>query len=151
MFDNKSLPQGGVERVFMRSASRRVMIVGSEVSEQLETQLVGDGWEVRGVYDAKGAIATVRRERFDLVVLISTGKEMDVMETFFNLADIRKTLPVVFVRQAEGVDNTIEGDEYRVLPDSGLQSVEGVDGLISLLSAAKAQRSLGQDQVIRNP
>lgn len=73
------------------------------------------------------------------------------METFFNLADIRKTLPVVFVRQAEGVDNTIEGDEYRVLPDSGLQSVEGVDGLISLLSAAKAQRNLGPDQVIRNP
>ena len=134
----------------MRSDSHRVMIVGSEVSEQLETQLVGDGWEVLWVYDATSAIATVRRERFDLVVLISTGKEMDVMETFFNLADIRKTLPVVFVRQAEGVDNTIEG-EYHVLPDSGLQSVEGVDGLISLLSAAKAQRILGPDRVIRNP
>jgi DNA-binding response OmpR family regulator len=70
------------------------MIVGSEVSEQLETQLVGDGWEMLWVYDAKSAIARVRRERFDLVVLISTGKEMDVVETFFNLADIQKTLPV---------------------------------------------------------
>ena len=132
----------------MRSDSRRVMIVGSEVNEPLETRLVGDGWDVLWVYDAKSAIARVRRERFDLVVLISTGKEMDVMETYFNLADIRKTLPVVFVRQAEEVDNTIEGD---VLPDSGLQSVEGMDGLISLLSAAKAQRNLGPDQVIRNP
>ena len=132
----------------MRSDSHRVMIVGSEVNEQLETQLVGDGWDVLWVYDAKSAIARVRRERFDLVVLISTGKEMDVMETYFNLADIRKTLPVVFVRQAEEVDNTIEGD---VLPDSGLQSVEGMDGLISLLSAAKTQRNLGPDQVIRNP
>ena len=72
------------------------------------------------------------------------------LETFFNLTDIRKTLPVVFVRQAEGVDNTIES-EYRVLPDAGLQSVEGVDGLISLLSAAKAQRNLGPDRVIRIP
>lgn len=108
------------------------MIVGSEVSEQLETQLVGDGWEVLWVYDATSAIATVRRERFDLVVLISTGKEMDVMETFFNLADIRKTLPVVFVRRSEGVDNTIE-EGYRVLPDAGLQSVEGVDGLVGTL------------------
>ena len=132
----------------MRSDSHRVMIVGSEVNEQLETQLVGDGWDVLWVYDAKSAIARVRRERFDLVVLISTGKEMDVMETYFNLADIRKTLPVVFVRQAEEVDNTIEAD---VLPDSGLQSVEGMDGLISLLSAAKTQRNLGPDQVIRNP
>ena len=133
----------------MRSDSRKVMIVGSEVNEQLETQLVGDGWDVLWVYDAKSAIARVRRERFDLVVLISTGKEMDVMETYFNLADIRKTLPVVFVRQAEDVDNTIEG-EYRVLPDSGLQSVEGMDGLISLLSTAKAQSNLRPDQVIRN-
>jgi len=72
------------------------------------------------------------------------------LETFFSLTDIRKTLPVVFVRQAEGVDNTIE-EGYRVLPDAGLQSVEGVDGLISLLSAAKAQRNLGPDQVFRNP
>ena len=72
------------------------------------------------------------------------------LETFFNLTDIRKTLPVVFVRQAEGVDNTIE-EGYRVLPDAGLQSVEGVDGLISLLSAAKAQISLGPDHVVRNP
>lgn len=134
----------------MRSDSHRVMIVGSEVSEQLETQLVGDGWEVLWVYDATSAIARVRRERFDLVVLISTGKEMDVMETYFNLVDIRKTLPVVFIRQTEGVDNTI-GGEYRVLPDSGLQSVEGMDGLISLLSAAKAQRNLGSVQVTRNP
>jgi DNA-binding NtrC family response regulator len=126
------------------------MIVGSEVNEQLETYLVGDGWDVLWVCDARSAIARVRRERFDLVVLISTGKEMDVMETYFNLADIRKTLLVVFVRQVEGVDNTIE-DEYRVLPDSGLQSVEGMDGLIGLLSAAKAQRNLGPDQVVRNP
>ena len=133
----------------MRSDSRKVMIVGSEVNEPLETQLAGDGWDVLWVSDAKSAIARVRRERFDLVVLISTGKEMDVMETYFNLADIRKTLPVVFVRQAEDVDNTLEG-EYRVLPDSGLQSVEGMDGLISLLSTAKAQSNLQPDQVIRN-
>ena len=61
---------------------------------------------------------------------------------FFNLTDIRKTLPVVFVRQREGVDNTIE-EGYRVLPDAGLQSVEGVDGLISLLSAAKRRETWG--------
>jgi DNA-binding NtrC family response regulator len=126
------------------------MIVGSEVSEELENQLVGNGWAVHWVYDAKSAIAKVRRERFDLVVLISTGKEMDVMETFFNLADIRKALPVVFVRPAKGVDNALEG-EFCVLPDAGLKSVQGMDGLISLLNDGKTQRIVGPDQVIRNP
>lgn len=110
--------------------SRRMMIVGPEVSEELEAQLVNAGWAVLWVCDAGGAIARVRRERFDLVVLISTGEEMDVMETFFNLADIRKTLPVIFMRQAKAVT---EG-EFRMLPNSGLKSVQGVDGLINLLS-----------------
>jgi len=133
----------------MTSISRRVMIVGSEVIEELETQLMGNGWAVLWVYDAKSAIAKVRRERFDLVVLISTGKEMDVMETFFNLADIRKTLPVVFVGPAKGGDNAIEG-EFCMLPDAGLKSVQGLDGLIRLLNDGKAQRIVGPDQVIRN-
>ncbi|HEY7555991.1 MAG TPA: hypothetical protein VIH18_14410 [Candidatus Binatia bacterium] len=134
----------------MTFAKRKVMIVGSEVSEELETQLVGKGWAVLWVYDAKSAIAKVRRERFDLVVLISTGKEMDVMETFFNLADIRKTLPVVFVRPAKGADNAIEGEIY-VLPDAGLRLVQGLDGLISLLNDGKVQSGARPDYVVRNP
>jgi len=38
----------------------------------------------------------------------------------------------VFVGQREGVDNTIE-EGYRVLPDAGLQAVEGVDGIVGTL------------------
>jgi hypothetical protein len=133
----------------MTFAKRKVMIVGSEVSEELETQLIGNGWAVLWVYDAKSAIAKVRRERFDLVVLISTGKEMDVMETFFNLADIRKTLPVVFVRPAKGADNAIDGEIH--VPDAGLRSVQGLEGLISLLNDGKVPSGTGPDQVVRNP
>ena len=69
---------------------------------------------------------------------------MDILETGGAI------VLVVFVRRAEGVDNMIEGG-YRVLPDAGLQSVGEVNGLISLLSAAKAHRNLGPDQVNRNP
>jgi len=130
--------------------ARRIMIVCPEVSEELEAHLVGAGWAVIWVCDACSAIAKVRRERFDLVVLISTGEEMDVTETFFNLADIRKTLPVIFMRHSKGVDGPLEG-EFRVLPNSGLKSVQGVDGLISLLSDPKAQRQVGLDQTFRNP
>lgn len=116
------------------------MVVCSDVNNELETRLVSDGWGVTWVYDAKTAIARVRRERFDVVVLISTGEEMDIIETYFNLADIRRTLPVIFVRQTMGTANTPEG-ETRVMPNTGLRSVHGLDGLISLLSREKVPKS----------
>ena len=112
------------------------MIVCGEVNGALESRFVSAGWTVIWVYDARTAITRVRRERFDLVVLLSTGDEMDIMETYFNIQDIRKTLPVVVVRQAGGISTAVEGDA-RELPDSGLRAVQSLDGLFSLLSNEK--------------
>jgi hypothetical protein len=123
----------------MKLETGRVMVVCSDVNDELESRLVCDGWGVTWVHDAKTAITRVRRERFDLVVLISTGEEMDIIETYFNLADIRRTLPVVFVRQTPGADNPPEGET--VMPNTGLHSVHGLNGLISLLSREKIPKS----------
>ena len=128
----------------MKRKSRKLMIVGGKFCDDLETHLIRDGWAVIWVYDAKTAIANVRRGHFDVVVLISTGKEMDVMETFFNLRDIRKSLSVIVVRQPDDAERPIER-EFCVLPNSGLQSAQGLDGLFRLLSNEKTQRSVGLD------
>lgn len=112
------------------------MVVGSETNDELAARLASDGWRVTWVYDAGSAIARVRRERFDLVVLISTGKEMDIIETYFNLADIRRTLPVVFVRPNRSACIPAE-DDSGALSSTGLHAVRGVDGLIALLSKEK--------------
>jgi DNA-binding NtrC family response regulator len=116
--------------------TRKVMIVCCEVDGALESRFIRAGWAVIWVYDARTAITRVRRERFDLVVLLSTGDEMDIIETYFNLQDIRKTLPVVVVRQAGGTATAVTGDA-RELPDSGLRAVQSLDGLFSLLSNEK--------------
>ena len=120
----------------MRPRTRTVMIVCGEVNGALESRFVCAGWTVIWVHDAGTAITRVRRERFDLVVLLSTGDEMDIMETYFNLQDIRKTLPVVVVRPTDATLTAVDGDA-RELPDSGLRAVQSLDGLFSLLSNEK--------------
>jgi len=77
-------------------------------------------------------------------VLMSTGKKMDEMETFFNLKDIQKTLPVIAVRRARDTKGSLEG-ETSVPPNSGLRSVQGLEGLLSLLSNGDLHRRAGPD------
>jgi PleD family two-component response regulator len=132
----------------MKLKSRKVMIVCSERCDDLKTHLVCEGWMVIWVYDAKTSLARVRREHFDLVVLISTGNEMDLMETFFNLRDIRRSLPVIIVHPDDS-ENAVDR-AFPMLSNTGLQSVQGLDGLVSLLSGKKAQRNARIDQVVRS-
>ena len=44
--------------------------------------------KVRHVSDGQAAIACAQHEMFDAVLLISTGDEMDLAETMFNLSDV---------------------------------------------------------------
>ncbi len=84
----------------MDQRPKKMMVVCSDFHDDLESHLVWEGWNVIWVYDAKTAIAKARRERFNLTVLISTGKEMDVTETLLNLRDIRRSMPIVVVAEA---------------------------------------------------
>lgn len=128
----------------MRLNPPKILIVCSEVNDNLESQLASEGWVVNWVYDAETAIAKLRRERFDLAVLMSTGKKMDEMETFFNLKDIQKTLRVIAVRRPRDTKSAHEG-ETSVPPNSGLRSVQGLEGLLSLLNDGDLHRSAGRD------
>jgi hypothetical protein len=122
--------------------SRKVMIVCSELCKELQSRLDFDGWTVLRVYEAQTALARVRRERIDLAILISTGAEMGIMETFFNLRDICRSLPVIAVRREKDRGKTLDG-EFNLLPNTGLQSVQGLDGLRSLLARAKGTKKGG--------
>jgi hypothetical protein len=135
--------------VFMKSKSRKVMVVGSEFGEKLERHLVLEGWVIHRVRDAKTALASVRRERLDLVILISTGEEMDFIETFFNLKDIRRSLPVIVVRQSGDGESAAEG-EFSILPNAGLRSVQGFDGLVRFLNAERMRSNAVHDRVVRS-
>jgi DNA-binding NtrC family response regulator len=116
----------------VKRKSRKILVVCSSLGDALEAQLDYRGWQAILAPDAKTAIARARKERFDLAVLISTGQEMDITETFFNLRDIRQSLPIAVVQPAGDLDDFPSSSAY--LPtDNNLIAVQDLEDLVRLL------------------
>ena len=116
----------------MKRKTRKVMVVCSDLSYAPKAQLDCDGWLVIWARDAQNAIAKVRSERFDLAVLISTGPEMDMTETFFNLRDIHQSMPIAVVQPSSHFEETPSSAAY--LPaDRNLIAVQDLDDLVRLM------------------
>ena len=115
----------------MKRQTHKVLIVCSQASAAVKTQLDCHGWRANWARDAKTAIAKVRRESFDLAVLISTGAEMDVTETLFNLRDLRQSLPIAVVQPSDLED--IPPSATYMAKDNNLIAIQGLDDLARLL------------------
>ena len=118
----------------MKRKTGKVMVVCSDLSDAVKAHLDCDSWLMIWAYDAKAAIAKVRRERFDLAVLISTGQEMDITETLFNLRDIRQSMPIAVVQTTGDFSDAPTTAMY--LPtDNNLIAVQDLDDVVRLLQA----------------
>jgi len=115
----------------MDPSTRKIMVVCSDFNDNLATDSARDGWRLIWVYDGKTAISKVRREKFDMIVLLSTGKEMDVTETLLNLRDIRESMPIVVVTEPHEVEKSLVPN--LTFPNAKVVSVQGLGNLIESL------------------
>lgn len=125
------------------------MLVCSEASDEVEKCLLATGCWVITVKDGKAAVSRAEREIFDATVLVSTGKEMDLAETVFNLRDISRSMQIIILAGQGGVDqDAIDGEiiaqatpKTQVLTISELQDYLGSAEGEERLGVKKKRRS----------
>ena len=73
----------------------KTLLVCSRRCAEVEKQLTDIGCRLTKVCDGDKALGTIRREPFDTAILLSTGEQMDLVETILNLRDLRPAMPVI--------------------------------------------------------
>jgi RNase P/RNase MRP subunit p30 len=122
----------------------KMLVVCSDLIDDLKSRLVWGDWKVIWVRDAKAAIARVRRERFHLTLLISTGAEMDITETLLNLRDIRSFMPIIVVSEGgDGNDELVTPREIVPLLNTKVLPLSAVAAFVSTLSESRLRGEVG--------
>lgn len=105
----------------------KTLLVCSETCEQVEKCLADAGCVVTKVRDGNKAVQKVCREMFDAAVLISTGKEMDLAETVFNLRDISGSMEIVIVADSADAGGNVVGKIAATVPNTITLSLHGLE------------------------
>jgi hypothetical protein len=90
----------------------RVMLVSADSCEEIRRCLQATGCEIVSIDNGPEAIRRALRASFNMAVLVSTGRTMDMAETVLNLRDARPAMPIV-IMSAE-----LNPDEARIIADA---------------------------------
>ena len=86
----------------------KALVVSSTPCNDVQKCLLAAGSHITTTHDGQDAIAQAERAAFDLAILVSTGKVMDMVETYFNLRDINPWMEIIILSDEHGTDRTAD-------------------------------------------
>jgi DNA-binding response OmpR family regulator len=119
----------------------KTLLVSSENCEAVERCLKGAGCIVTKVCDGDRAIHQAGRGAFDTAVLVSTGKEMDLAETVFNLRDVRSSMEILIVADFADLTENIMGRIAATVPNTIMVNLHGLEVLLEALKDTSARKA----------
>jgi CheY-like chemotaxis protein len=121
----------------------KIMLVCSKPSNEVERCLRTAGYEIVTVNDGEAAIYQAQHATFNMAVLVSTGKAMDLAETVFNLRDISRSMPIVIIDERHGARESEAEIIAQASPNTQALSIEDLPDYLGM-TGSSARRSIGK-------
>jgi hypothetical protein len=125
--------QGGIDKF------HKIMLVCSTSVDEVERCLRSAAGEIVKASDGEEAIQKVQHATFDMTVVVSTGRKMDLTETVFNLRDITASMPIVIIDEPHGAQETQAEIIAQVSPNTRALTVHDLVAYLSTAGSSARQ------------
>jgi DNA-binding response OmpR family regulator len=119
----------------------KTLLVCAESCDAVEKCLTRAGCVVAKVCDGDRALSRMRREIFDAAVVVSTGKDMDLAETVFNLRDIRNSMEIVIVTDCADASGSVIRKIAASVPNIITLNLHGLEVLLEAIRAQAQEKA----------
>jgi PleD family two-component response regulator len=124
-----------------RPRFHKTLLVCAESCDAVEKCLTSAGCAVTKVCGGDRAVRQMRREIFDTAVVVSTGQEMDLAETVFNLRDIRSSMEIVIVTDSADARGSVIRKIAVTVPKIITLNLHGLEVLLEALKDTSAWKA----------
>lgn len=110
----------------MLHGSGKILLVCAGDCDDVQENLASAGCNIATVVDGRGAVSRATREFFDVALVVSTGRDMDLAETVLNLRDVSDTMQIVVIADRVGTGRGVITNLVHAVPSMAVLTLQSL-------------------------